>query len=86
MAMWQFSMSERMAEGDQLVGALGAHDSGDDGGIEYRPLGRAQTAVAQRRGDGRGKAHPRLGDRGALAGGLWRSTSTMVGRLLRIQM
>jgi hypothetical protein len=37
-----------VTEGDEFVGALGAHDAGDDGGIEHRALGRAQAVVAQR--------------------------------------
>jgi hypothetical protein len=58
--------AQRVAEGDQLVRALGAHGAGDDRGLEHRALAGLEARLAQRLGDLAREAHPRLGDRDAV--------------------
>ena len=55
--------AQRVAERDQLVGALGGHGAGDDRGVEHRPLGGGKARSGQRaRYLGR-QAHARFSER-----------------------
>src|SRR5450756_1279195 len=49
-----------VAEGDQLVGTLSAHDAGDDGCVEYGALLRTVARLAKGGRDGRREADPGL--------------------------
>ena len=61
---------ERMAERNQLGGALGGHDAREDRGVEHRALMRAMTAASQCTRHRRGQAHTRLGLGDAMGDGL----------------
>src|SRR5215469_2472693 len=53
---------QRVAERDELMGALRRLHAGDDGGVEHRTLAGAMTARTQRARHLTRQAHARLGD------------------------